>query len=44
MPTEAGAMDDDALKRAKDRKKKQESDLKKIFSDNTTGRYSDAKA
>ena len=42
MPTQAGQFDDDALKRAKDKKKKQEADLKKIFSDNTTNRYSDA--
>lgn len=37
--TDPGAMDDSATKRAKDRKKKQEEELKKIFSDNKTGRY-----
>ena len=42
MPTQPGAMDDDAVKRAKDKKKKQEAELKKIFSDNKTGRYSEA--
>jgi hypothetical protein len=44
MPTEPGAIDDNALKRAKDKKKKQEADLKKVFSDNTSNRYSDAQA
>ena len=41
MPTNAGAVDDNATKRAKDRKKKQQKMIDKIFSDNKTGRYSD---
>jgi hypothetical protein len=38
--TEAGAVDDDALERAKENKEEKESQLKKIFEDNKTGRYS----
>lgn len=37
--TKAGSVDDDAKERIKKRKKDQESELKKIFADNTTGRY-----
>ena len=37
--TEAGSMDDDALERAKENKKKKEDQLSKIFADNKTGRY-----
>ena len=37
--TEAGEVDDDALKRAKKRKKSQQEQLDAIFKDNTTGRY-----
>lgn len=37
--TEAGAVDDDATERAKKNKKAKEDQLKKIFSDNKTGRY-----
>ena len=39
MPTQPGATDDDAAKRAKKNKKDKEKALKDIFSDNTTGRY-----
>jgi hypothetical protein len=39
MPTQPGAMDDDAAKRAKENKEKKDKMLEKIFSDNTTGRY-----
>lgn len=38
--TRPGALDDDAVKRAKANKKKKEDQLSKIFSDNKTGRYS----
>ena len=41
--TEAGAMDDDAVKRAKANKKKKEKTLAEIFSDNKTGRYGSEK-
>jgi len=37
--TEAGAMDDDAIKRAKDNEEKKKKQLQDIFDDNTTGRY-----
>ena len=37
--TEAGQVDDDAIERAKENKKKKEDQLSKIFADNTTGRY-----
>jgi hypothetical protein len=37
--TEPGATDDDALERAKENKRKKEEQLKKLFSDNKTGRY-----
>ena len=37
--TEAGQVDDDALERAKENKKKKEKTLQQIFDDNTTGRY-----
>ena len=37
--TSAGSMDDDSKERVKDRKKKQQSELDKIFADNKTGRY-----
>lgn len=37
--TQPGAIDDDAVKRVKDRKKKQKDMLQQIFDDNTTGRY-----
>ena len=40
MPTDAGAVDDNATKRAADRKKEQERQLKELFDDNSTGRYS----
>ena len=43
MPTQPGAMDDDAVKRAKENKKKKEKTLAEIFSDNTTGRYGSEK-
>jgi hypothetical protein len=38
--TQAGAMDDDAVKRAKANKEKKERSLQEIFDDNSTGRYS----
>jgi len=37
--TEAGQVDDDAIERAKENKKKKEDQLSKIFADNKTGRY-----
>lgn len=37
--TDAGAVDDDALKRAKAAKKKKKNILQDIFDDNKTGRY-----
>jgi len=40
--TEPGATDDDATERAKKNKKDKEDQLKKIFSDNKTGRYGKA--
>lgn len=39
--TKAGQMDDDAIKRAKEAKKKKDKMLQDIFDDNTSGRYSD---
>ena len=39
--TEPGAIDDDAKKRVKDRKKSMEKTMKELFSDNETGRYSE---
>jgi len=41
MPTQPGAVDDNATKRAKDNEKKKQKQLDAIFSDNKTGRYSD---
>ena len=41
--TQPGAMDDDAIKRAKANKRKKEQQLQELFDDNTTNRYSDAK-
>jgi hypothetical protein len=38
--TKPGAMDDDAKKRAKDRKKKMEAQMNELFGDNNSGRYS----
>lgn len=38
--TEAGAVDDDAIERAKKNTQKKKSMLQDIFDDNTTGRYS----
>jgi hypothetical protein len=38
--TEAGAVDDDAVKRAKENEKKKQKQLDEIFNDNTSGRYS----
>jgi len=38
--TKAGAIDDDAKKRLKERKKKTQDALDAIFKDNTSGRYS----
>lgn len=38
--TQPGAMDDDAVKRAKENKRKKEKTLQEIFDDNSTGRYS----
>ena len=38
--TQPGAMDDDAVKRAKKNKKDREKTLQQIFDDNSTGRYS----
>ena len=38
--TQPGAMDDDAMKRVKDRQDKIDEQMKKLFSDNETGRYS----
>ena len=40
--TEAGAMDDDALERAKENKKKKQDQLNKIFADNKSKRYGKA--
>jgi hypothetical protein len=40
MPTQPGQVDDDAVKRAKETKRKKEKSLQEIFDDNTTGRYS----
>jgi len=37
--TSPGAVDDDALKRAKENKKKKKNMLQQIFDDNSTGRY-----
>ena len=37
--TKPGAVDDDAMKRAKENKRKKEEQLKAIFDDNTKGRY-----
>ena len=37
--TDPGSVDDDALERAKENKKKKEDQLSKIFADNKTGRY-----
>jgi hypothetical protein len=38
--TQAGALDDDALERAKKNRKKKQSQLDQIFNDNKSGRYS----
>ena len=38
--TEAGAMDDDALDRAKENKEEKQSQLDAIFNDNKSNRYS----
>jgi len=40
--TTEGAVDDDAIERAKENKRKKEEQLKKLFSDNKTGRYGKA--
>jgi hypothetical protein len=37
--TQPGAVDDDALKRAKENKKKRQKQLDQIFNDNSSGRY-----
>jgi hypothetical protein len=40
--TQPGAVDDNAVKRAKANEAKKRKQLQQIFDDNSTGRYSDA--